>query len=246
MPAKRPLDDPEALAAEPKKARHGFRVGPANLPDGPWRRKGKKGFYFCFVTFYALVDSNVSRNLVDRVKRDLIEKAKVKKQYSKIKARQEQEQLASGPKLGPVVHLPENGPQDGSPTPDADATEQAQPQIHPQRQAMLEGDDDDAAADAQQHHRGTGDNYSRRRGRKRPRGGGGYEKELAEAAKKKQEAEERAAERARREEERNRKTAERERHRRAMAKARTPGRNGQRKLGRESFVLLDKVKKMVG
>lgn len=200
------------------------------------------------MTFYALVDSNVSRNLVDRVKRDLIEKAKVKKQYSKIKARQEQEQLASGPKLGPVVHLPENGPQDGSPTPDADATEQAQPQIHPQRQAMLEGDDDDddAAADAQQHHRGTGDNYSRRRGRKRPRGGGGYEKELAEAAKKKQEAEERAAERARREEERNRKTAERERHRRAMAKARTPGRNGQRKLGRESFVLLDKVKKMVG
>lgn len=246
MPAKRPLDDPEALAAEPKKARHGFRVGPANLPDGPWRRKGKKGFYFCFVTFYALVDSNVSQNLVDRVKRDLIEKAKVKKQYSKIKARQEQEQLPSGPKLGPVVHLPENGPQDGSPTPDADATEQAQPQIHPQRQAMLEGDDDDAAADAQQHHRGTGDNYSRRRGRKRPRGGGGYEKELAEAAKKKQEAEERAAERARREEERNRKTAERERHRRAMAKARTPGRNGQRKLGRESFVLLDKVKKMVG
>lgn len=23
-----------------KKAKHGFRVGPENLPDGPWRRKG--------------------------------------------------------------------------------------------------------------------------------------------------------------------------------------------------------------
>lgn len=27
--------------AENKKPRHGFRVGPENLPDGPWRRKGK-------------------------------------------------------------------------------------------------------------------------------------------------------------------------------------------------------------
>ena len=39
---------------------------------------------------------------------------------------------------------------------------------------------------------------------------------------------------------------ERERFRRAMAKARTGGPNGQRKLGRESKVLLEKVKRMVG
>lgn len=27
-------------ASEVKKPKHGFRVGPENLPDGPWRRKG--------------------------------------------------------------------------------------------------------------------------------------------------------------------------------------------------------------
>ena len=41
------------------------------------------------------------------------------------------------------------------------------------------------------------------------------------------------------------KLEERERFRRAMAKARTGGKNGQRKLGRESQVLLDKVKRIV-
>lgn len=39
---------------------------------------------------------------------------------------------------------------------------------------------------------------------------------------------------------------ERERFRRAMAKARTGGKNGQRKLGRESKVLLEKVRRVVG
>lgn len=206
---------------EPKKARHGFRVGPANLPDGPWRRK------------------------VDREKRDLIEKAKVKKQYAKIKARQQQPDQA--PKLGPVIHRAEAP----SPARDVaesntatDAPESAQPQIHPQRQAMLDEDEPAPEPDARDDARDN--NPRRRRQRGRPPPGGGYEKELAEAARKKQEAEERAAERARREEERSRRTAERERHRRAMAKARTPGRNGHRKLGRESFVLLDKVKRLVG
>ena len=41
------------------------------------------------------------------------------------------------------------------------------------------------------------------------------------------------------------KAEERERIRKAMAKARKPDRNGQRKLGRESKVLLWRVKKMV-
>lgn len=39
---------------------------------------------------------------------------------------------------------------------------------------------------------------------------------------------------------------ERERFRKAMAKARLGGRDGQRKLGRESKVLLEKVQRMVG
>lgn len=46
--------------------------------------------------------------------------------------------------------------------------------------------------------------------------------------------------------ERQEKAEERERLRNAMARARRPDRNGQRKLGRESKVLLEKVKKLVG
>jgi hypothetical protein len=39
---------------------------------------------------------------------------------------------------------------------------------------------------------------------------------------------------------------EREKFRSAMAKARTGGRNGQRKLGRESLPLLERVRRMMG
>ena len=45
---------------------------------------------------------------------------------------------------------------------------------------------------------------------------------------------------------REKKLEERERFRRAMARAKKPGLNGQIKLGRESKVLLERVKKMVG
>lgn len=82
----------------------------------------------------------------------------------------------------------------------------------------------------------------RRRGPKKPRY---FEKEIAVAEKKKAEAEARQAEFERREREKKRKLAERERHRKLMGKARAGGKNGQRKLGLESKVLLEKVKKIV-
>ncbi|CCF36736.1 hypothetical protein CH063_08238 [Colletotrichum higginsianum] len=61
-----------ATASSPKdgqqaKKRKGFRVGPDNLPEGPWRRK------------------------VEKKKLELIHKAKIKKAYAKIK----QKELAS-------------------------------------------------------------------------------------------------------------------------------------------------------
>lgn len=73
-----------------------------------------------------------------------------------------------------------------------------------------------------------------------------FNKELQEA--KKRRAEREAARRAREEaiEERDRKREERERWRKQMAKARQPGKNGQRKLGRESKVLFEKVQRLVG
>jgi hypothetical protein len=73
-----------------------------------------------------------------------------------------------------------------------------------------------------------------------------FEKEQAFAAQKKAEAEARQLEFERREKEKKQKFEERERFRKAMAKARTGGKNGQRKLGKESKVLLEKVRRIVG
>ena len=73
-----------------------------------------------------------------------------------------------------------------------------------------------------------------------------YFKEIAHAEKQKAVVEARSAELDKRDKERKQRIAERERHRKAMAKAKSGGLNGQRKLGRESKVLLEKVKKLVG
>ncbi|PHH71147.1 hypothetical protein CDD83_5264 [Cordyceps sp. RAO-2017] len=64
--------EPEPASASKKPRRGGFRVGPDNLPDGPWRRK------------------------VTKIKKDLIHRAKVKKAYAKIKARQPSGPAGSG------------------------------------------------------------------------------------------------------------------------------------------------------
>ena len=69
------------------------------------------------------------------------------------------------------------------------------------------------------------------------------EQEAADARKEEAEAHHKATEEANRQ--KQQKAEERENHRKAMAKARTGGKNGQRKLGRESKVLLEKVKRIV-
>lgn len=65
---------------------------------------------------------------------------------------------------------------------------------------------------------------------------------LAQQQREETEMRRRATEDSR--QERQKKIEERERFRKAMAKARTGGKNGQRKLGRESKVLLEKVKRV--
>lgn len=70
-----------------------------------------------------------------------------------------------------------------------------------------------------------------------------FAKEHRAAQRQKREAEERREAYERSQRERAEKTEERERFRKAMAKARSGGRNGQRKLGRESTVLLDRIKR---
>jgi hypothetical protein len=75
---------------------------------------------------------------------------------------------------------------------------------------------------------------------------GYFEKEEAFAEQQRTEAQARRDDFERRNKERKGKIEERERFRKAMAKARSGGKNGQRKLGKESQVLLERVKRMVG
>ncbi|KAI0599395.1 hypothetical protein F4775DRAFT_591510 [Biscogniauxia sp. FL1348] len=221
MAPKRPLESEDSEALAVKKQRKGFRVGPSNLPDGPWKRK------------------------VDKIKKDLIHKAKVKKAYKKIQAA---EQASTKPAITVTTTVTttttttsetEGGEKEAA---TAETAAPPSPQIHPERQAML--DDDEAPPPSPPHDNADGERPSRRR-KPKPRKPGYFDKAVADAERKKAEAEARAQEIERRNAERQRKSEERERFRKAMAKARKPGRDGQRKLGRESGLLLEKVKKMV-
>ncbi|KAM0328005.1 hypothetical protein ACHAQA_005404 [Verticillium albo-atrum] len=275
-PQKRTRDAKEdgASSAPHKKHRSGFKVGPDNLPDGPWKRQ------------------------LTKKKERLIANAKVKKAYAKIKKRE----LATSVPSKPLPALHENdappaekavaaspGPNEeqqaqpaasaaspppsaAAPTPvdepapaaaAAPASPDEDPAFHPDRQAMLDNDGEApnpneiriaaaAATDASKAAdptapasgvRGQGAYFNPKRRGHKP---GYYEKQLAQAETRRAEAAARTAEIERRNQERERKVADRERYRRAMAKARRGGENGQRKLGRESGLLLEKVRRLTG
>ncbi|KAK1252886.1 hypothetical protein MKX08_004073 [Trichoderma sp. CBMAI-0020] len=204
-------------SSEATRKKHGFRVGPENLPDGPWRRK------------------------VDRVKRDLIHRAKVKKEYAKIKAA---DQKAAEAKARPSHGDNEGDGVEGDVKPfQGDAKgpggeeEEEEEQIHPTRQLMLK-DEEMAQVGAEKN---TGFSDGQRRRTRRP---GYYDKQLQKAAERREEAEAKRAEFERRMEERAQKRAEREKFKKAMAKTRD--KDGKKKLGRESSLLLEKVKRLVG
>jgi len=159
----------------------------------------------------------------------MIHKAKVKKSYAKIKAQE------------PIIDRPFPVEVEEKDEPVADTVQE----LHPDRQAMLDAPraaspvalpSQESQFEQQQQRRDT-------RRQKRP---AYFEKEQAFAEQQKAEAEARRADFERRDKERKEKIEERERFRRAMAKARTGGKNGQRKLGKESKVLLEKVQRMVG
>ncbi|KIE02238.1 hypothetical protein MAJ_01896, partial [Metarhizium majus ARSEF 297] len=198
MAPKRPLESGEP-SLEAKKPKRGFRVGPDNLPDGPWRRKG-----------------------LTKIKKELIQKAKVKKEYAKIKAREQQK----------------DDNDDGVNSQDeAPKSQEEQEKMHPTRELMLK-DEDKAQAGAGASADPTSDGMRRRT--RRP---GYYDKQLKKAEERKKESEQRALEIQQRREERERRLTERERFKKAMAK--TIGRDGKKKLGRESTILLDKVKRIM-
>lgn len=178
-----------------------------------------------------------------KIKKDLIHKAKVKKSYAKVKSSGDpilsKPQVAlPDPESTIVIKAPE---EPRAPTPEPKNDEPAQ-ELHPERQAMLE---EPVVEEKPLPPRNTGPKPPRAERKPRAKKPGYFEKEQAIADAKKKEQDERRAEFERREKEKKAKLEERERFRRAMAKARTGGKNGQRKLGRESNVLLEKVKRMV-
>ncbi len=160
--------------------------------------------------------------IVQKIKHDLIRKAKVKKSYAKLKERELQDDskaFTTAPSL--EVEAP------------------ATLDLHPERQAML----DEPEVQPQPTHTERVE-VQRHRRPKQPRPVP-FEKEarLAQERREVAEVRRRAFEDSR--VQRQKKIEERERFRKAMAKARTGGKNGQRKLGRESKVLLEKVKRVM-
>ncbi|KIH90197.1 hypothetical protein SPBR_01004 [Sporothrix brasiliensis 5110] len=221
---KRSADDAGSSAAAPHKAKRSRTGIRAALPtsDDAWRRK------------------------LERAKESNVIRAKTLQTYAKVKARAlaaEDAKAASKNVAGED---------------EAAAAVAATAPMHPERQARIDDAEeaggsgrDDKPAERRRPQRGPG-----ARPAKRPQSF--FQKAQEEAAQKKAEAEARRAEFERRAAEREEARARRARHQKAMAKARRVdthrgsrhggggGDNQRRKLGRESGVLLDRVRKMMG
>ncbi|KAI1809206.1 hypothetical protein GGS20DRAFT_334678 [Poronia punctata] len=238
VPINEAVETDDTPAPASKKLHKGFRVGPENLPDGPWRRK------------------------VDRIKKDLIHKAKVRKAYKKIKTFTTDD---GDPCIKPWLLQDSSnsvtivGTDTSSATCGNDedrrnnkiysqgAPDMPESRLHPDRQAMLGGGgDNDARRPIIEGRRSSEDTLRRQRPLSQKRQPGYFDKALTIAERKRAEIAQHAAEKERTDLEWRRRIAERERFRRAMAKARKPGRDGQRRLGRESGLLLEKIRKSVG
>lgn len=172
------------------------------------------------------VTTILNQKLVRKIQHDLIRKAKVKKSYQKLKQREHLEKAEGIPAIYQTLEEPK---------------EPASLELHPDRQAMLS---EPEVKQLQLADSTNGDGVPRQpRERRRKKAPFENEARLAEQR--------RAAEMAKRKEfeenrqKREQKLDERERFRKAMAKARVGGKNGQRKLGRESAVLLEKAKRIM-
>ncbi|KAH6629319.1 hypothetical protein C7974DRAFT_184607 [Boeremia exigua] len=184
-------------------------------------KKQKKGFQIG----PANLPDGTHRRKVKKIKEDIIYKSKLKKQYAKLKAREADE--ADAPRKSVYEREAEANPDNDEPV---EIIPEPTLEPHPERVKMLEEPEKETP------------NFERRQRRARPQP---YEKEAEMARKKQEQTEAREKARAEADKERTKKIAERERFRKAMAKARG-GPNGQRKLGRESQVLLEKAQRLMG
>ena len=165
---------------------------------------------------------------VQKIKKNLIRKAQLKKSYNKIKSREPDLYHATS------SNVTDLGKRE-------DAAPAASLELHPERQAML--DDPEPQLLSTQLPSAGSERRQRWPRRTRP-APFKKEAELAQQRREEQKARQQAFEDAGRE--KKDKRDERERFRKAMLKARSGGKDGdQRKLGRESKVLLEKVQRMV-
>ena len=165
---------------------------------------------------------------VQKIKKNLIRKAQLKKSYNKLKSREPELYHANAKNVTEYGREEEEAPA-------------ASLELHPERKAMLDNPETQPISPKSQIL-----DVERRQRRPRQPRPSPFKKEAELAT---QQREERAARQKAIEEanhEREFKREERERFRKAMLKARNGGKNGdQRKLGRESKVLLEKVQRMI-
>lgn len=214
MGSKHVREDEDVPGRSHKRAKKGFSVGPQNLPDGTYRRK------------------------VDKIKKNLIHKAKIKKDFAKVRARLEKQEQKTTPSTAEEARFRDNGPP-------------ASLELHPDRLARLsQPEEPERPARRARNQDLDNPNASRpdfvkhQKHHRRPKANP-FSKASKQAQKRKEDVDRRQRERERIEKERQEKAEQRDRHRRIMASARK-GKNGQRSLATESEVLLERVKKLTG
>lgn len=183
-----------------------------------------------------------------RIKKHLIEKAKIKASYAKLIARENQSQPSSA--IGRLSsQQDESTNEQGDGAFSGDLHQPASNEPHPARQALI----DAAPVSATKAHLSSDFNWGlneefNERVRQRPRSQKQvpFSREMKHAQQAKEEAVKRREDMAAALAQRERRRAERDRWRKAIEKSKGGGPHGQAKLGRQSEVLLEKVKRMVG
>lgn len=177
-----------------------------------------------------------------KIKESLIHRAQIKKNYAKLKKQNpdqgpddSRDRIPEPASLAIDKQALEGEPEGG--TESLRSIPEPTTAPHPDRQDLMDNEPLPLLSPPPAEPRG---NRRQRKPKTLP-----FRKEHEVAQRQRAEAEERQRAREQADHERTQKREERERFRKAMAKARTGGPNGQRKLGRESQVLLEKVKRMV-
>ena len=189
---------------------------------------------------------SVNSHIAEKIKKGLIEKAKIKAAYSKLKAREQRSQQFSN--TSTRYKEQEGGLDHNEASYESNPNEPASLEPHPSRQALINSSGGNRhsvgstyAQDSGEIERGL---EPMQLGRKPPKSAP-FSREAKEAELAREEAMKKREAAAAAKVERIQKIAEREEWRRAMEQSRRTGVNGQIKLGRQSKPLLGKIRRMI-